>query len=208
MFAMPFNRFSCFLIQHQPEWALVLVHLAGNIVAMTELITKASSLSIKQNTTSTTQCFSSQPFHFGVWFTWIDETCWMHLHLLNVSQTSANCLSHFDTIASAMRSVCCWQMQHIRTMFGQQRTFREISTITASSNNNRTVRFFANAVGALIHNAVDDAVVVAQQFSDACFHEQLCALRLCFANVVEFLDQRHGDGHAWETLAATMSARK
>jgi hypothetical protein len=60
---MPFDFLAGLGVEDQTEWTFVLPHFTGNVITMSELIGESVSICIEEDTTDTTQSFSSEPLY-------------------------------------------------------------------------------------------------------------------------------------------------
>mmetsp|Transcript_32507 Transcript_32507/g.78100 ORF Transcript_32507/g.78100 Transcript_32507/m.78100 type:complete len:269 (+) Transcript_32507:2135-2941(+) len=202
---MPVNLFRCSFVEAQAERSFVLPHLSGHIVPAPELIRKAISLGINQETTDASQCLGRQKLDFSIFITNLHQSRRVDLDPLEIQRRRSDILSHLDSIAGAMLTVGGRQMHEIRAVLREQRVLCEIRTEPAGAQDHWSVLLESLAVLDIL-DAHNSPLVGQQLVCLGLRHDPCQDTAAGLLNLLDHLDQRIGNCHPRKALLSTMSA--
>mmetsp|Transcript_95364 Transcript_95364/g.183941 ORF Transcript_95364/g.183941 Transcript_95364/m.183941 type:complete len:207 (+) Transcript_95364:1458-2078(+) len=204
MLAVPVDLVRCSLVEAQPEGRLVFPHLTCHIVASAKLICKSVSLCVYHQPANSTQSFSSKELNLCIRVIWFHQAGGVDLHPFKVDALCTNNLSHFDSISGAMLTIGCGQVHQVRAISGKQRILGEVRTKSSRSQDDWPM-FLELHTTFFVRKAHTCTAITSKQLSRLCFCYDpglVCFLR----HLLQHLNERICDGHAWESLLPAMGS--
>mmetsp|Transcript_32508 Transcript_32508/g.78106 ORF Transcript_32508/g.78106 Transcript_32508/m.78106 type:complete len:349 (+) Transcript_32508:302-1348(+) len=202
--AVPNDFIGRSLVQAKAERGLVLPHLAGDIIAPTQLVGESVAFSIQEQPTDSTQSFRSEELNLCVRIIHLDQSSRVNLNPLKIERVRANVFTHFDTITGAMLAIGGGQVHQIRAILGKQGITGKIRAKPTTAHNHGPK--LSQGLSSLDILDTNDGLFV---------HDQLRCARLrdnpghgatrILGNLLHHLDESVGDCHPRKTLLASVS---
>mmetsp|Transcript_32509 Transcript_32509/g.78110 ORF Transcript_32509/g.78110 Transcript_32509/m.78110 type:complete len:306 (+) Transcript_32509:302-1219(+) len=135
--AVPNDFIGRSLVQAKAERGLVLPHLAGDIIAPTQLVGESVALGVQQQTTDSSQGLGGEELDLGVLVPNFHEAGGVHLHPLQVDSGSPNIRAHLDSIPGAVLTVGGGQVEQVGPVLAEQGVLLEVSAEPAGAEDHR-----------------------------------------------------------------------
>ena len=103
-----------------------------------------------------------------------------------------------------MISVRSREVEKFRSFLSQQSIFREIGSVTTSSQNDRTVSFVL--LPSILVFYSNNLVTFFDELFDVCFLDDFDTIRFTFSDIFELVHECDSDRHSGELSASSVSA--
>mmetsp|Transcript_5975 Transcript_5975/g.9231 ORF Transcript_5975/g.9231 Transcript_5975/m.9231 type:complete len:237 (+) Transcript_5975:984-1694(+) len=198
MFAVPCNAAGGFAVENEAVRSLVVLpHATGNVVTSADVVAETVAFPIEDDTSFTTQGFSSQELDAVVRVIQVDETCWMDLDVLQVNSVSANFLAESDARTVAVLAVGSGKVRQFGALVNQGAGFEQTTCTVTASCDNHGIACNSDALSTLVvvHAASHISVGSLQKLVHLGAVNKLNAVGLCFAELFVLLHQGVRDFH-------------
>ena len=180
-------------------------HLAGDVVAVAELVGEALAVGVEEETTFTAKGFGSQELELGAWVLGVDETGGVDLNLVHVDAVGADGHQHLLAVTGSVGAVGGGQTEGVGAVLLEEGGVTEVSGVTTGSENDDTVGDLLLAVDGVGNTG--DIVTGLVDGGDVGLLDDLDTTGLTFGEIFQSLHQGVGDGHTGELgVMATVCA--
>lgn len=180
-------------------------HLAGDVVAVAELVRETLAVSVEEETTFAAEGFGGQELELGVWVLGVNQTSGVDLDLVHVDTVSTDGHQHLLAVTGSVGAVGGGQIEGVGAVLLEERGVTEVSGVTTGSKNDNTIDGLLLAVDG-VGNA-GDIVTRLVDGGDVGLLDDLDTTGLLFGEVFQSLHQGVGDGHTGELgVMATVCA--
>lgn len=134
----------------------------------------------------------------------MNKSCWMYLNPFNISNISSNCLGHFNSITSAVWSICSWEFEQVRSIFLKKTIRLVIMAISSCANNYASI--FVKGFSVFFIGNTNNFALIYNQFSSSCFSNYSASLRCLFGCSLNTFNKGISNCHSWEFLFSSVSS--
>lgn len=180
-------------------------HLAGDVVAVAELVREALAVGVEEETTLTTEGFSGKELELGIWVLGVDQTGGVDLDLVHVDAVGTDGHQHLLAVTGSVGAVGGGQTEGVGAVLLEEGGVTEVSGVTTGSENDDTFDGLLFAVDGVGNTG--DIVTGLVDGGDVGLLDDLDTTGLIFGEVFQSLHEGVGDGHTGELgIMATVCA--
>jgi len=201
--AVPLDLLGSSAVEDETVRSLLVVpHGLGAVVTTAELIAEALSVLAEHETTDTTKGFSSEELDLGIRLIRVNETSGVDLDKVEVDSASADGEGHLDAVSGAVIAVGGGELKEIRTVLLEERVVGKVSAVTTSGDDDGAK--LTSELAFVLVLDTDDLVALLDEVGGGGLADDPGAGGLLLGDGLELLHQGVGDGHARESLLATV----
>mmetsp|Transcript_5944 Transcript_5944/g.24337 ORF Transcript_5944/g.24337 Transcript_5944/m.24337 type:complete len:324 (-) Transcript_5944:351-1322(-) len=204
--AVPLDLLASLAVENQAKRALVLVHLAADVVAAAELVAEALAVGVEKQSPYSPQRLSGEELHLGVGLARVDDARGVYLHGGHVNRAGADGHRHLDAVARAVLAVGRGKPLQLGPEPREERVLLVVRAETAGGDDHRTQRPVKGAILRVL-DADDAAGLVGEEPLRLRLGHDLGQVAVgVLHDLLERLHERVGDGESGEALLAAVRA--